>query len=706
LVSKEADMGRCTVAGWAFVAGLLTFCGCTAPKTFSPFGWMSGSNSAQASASADKPNPLKQDAASNDSTTSSADAAADAKASAEALAQLDPALRKAMEDELQSEAPAERARLMKQWAKFDPSFIRELIDSHRMSRELAEGKKQPPIKLAQALEPDTSGQPGDFDMTKPVPGSNGTRASDARAASTTGSLGTVSPWNDTPDTKSTPTASIAPIAPTPLAAPQRPGLDAFDTSSSSSPGSNQQPLVIAPATRMPSQPTMVAAGTLPQPLASPPGPAGPVGAASSDPFGDIAGDTPKPAMPKLAAAAPNAASPTGLNSAAGNSGGPTIQPGVDVPANVASQLGTPARTVQPTAAASGSSPAANASPSPFDPPATMNLIPPASAASASPPRSGQPVQLGAPTAVPTATVSPDAFAELPGSAQQEQPSASAPPANPAAPGAPAANLPNFASRLLGGIMPKDKDANAPHPPTKPVKWRDELQKVVATVASEAAQTSVGTTDAEKLAYIEKQVQLRMLYLLAGQPARSLDPIPGLDPADQEFWQQVFWSVSNYFDSAAMADPGDRAAQTIAQLRTAVHRLQEKSKLELRNVAFCHKITNYGNYERFKRDEFTAGQQVLLYAEVENFKSEQTSEGPYRTILKSTVDIFDAQGRLVQSMPFAATEDTCGNPRRDYYNSYEFQIPPKIALGPHTLKLTVEDQLSQKVATYTVNFTVK
>jgi hypothetical protein len=61
---------------------------------------------------------------------------------------------------------------------------------------------------------------------------------------------------------------------------------------------------------------------------------------------------------------------------------------------------------------------------------------------------------------------------------------------------------------------------------------------------------------------------------------------------------------------------------------------------------------------------------------------------------------------VQSMPFAPTEDACGNPRRDYYNSYEFQIPQKIALGPHTLKLTVEDQLSQKVATYTVNFTVK
>ncbi|HEV7999891.1 MAG TPA: hypothetical protein VGP63_08435, partial [Planctomycetaceae bacterium] len=124
-----------------------------------------------------------------------------------------------------------------------------------------------------------------------------------------------------------------------------------------------------------------------------------------------------------------------------------------------------------------------------------------------------------------------------------------------------------------------------------------------------------------------------------------------------------------------------------------------------NVSFCNKIENYGRYERFKRDEFTAGQPVLLYAEVENFKSEQANDG-YRAMLKSTIEIFDSRGTLVQKMPFAANEDQCASPRRDYYNSYEFAIPQQIGLGPHTLKLTVEDQLSQKVASYTVNFTVK
>lgn len=237
-------------------------------------------------------------------------------------------------------------------------------------------------------------------------------------------------------------------------------------------------------------------------------------------------------------------------------------------------------------------------------------------------------------------------------------------------------------------------------------WHDELQKIVAFAASEAGQTSVGTTDTEKLKYVEKQVHLRMLYLLSGQPAKSLEPISGLEPADQEFWQQVFWGLSNYFDKTAMADPSDRATQTIAQLRTAVQRLKEKSKLELRNVAFCQKISSYGNYERVKRDEFAPGQSVLLYAEVENFKSEPTTEGPYRTILKSTIEVFDSHGGMVVRMPFQATDDLCASQRRDYYITYEFAIPQRIGIGPHTLKLTVEDQISRKVATYTVNFTVK
>lgn len=240
------------------------------------------------------------------------------------------------------------------------------------------------------------------------------------------------------------------------------------------------------------------------------------------------------------------------------------------------------------------------------------------------------------------------------------------------------------------------------------KWYEELHRLISIAEAEAAQMSIGTTEEEKQQYLQKQAYLRMLYLMGGQQERALEAIPGLDAADQEFWQQMFWAVANYFDYEAMPYADDRATQTVAQLRSAVHRLQENAKLELSNVVFCHKIASFGNYERFDRDEFSPGQPVLVYAEADNFKSEPTADGQFRTILRSTIEIYKAgsNGDLVERYSFPATEDLCRNHRRDYFHSYEFSIPQRISLGPHVLKLTVEDQLSQKVATYSLNFTVK
>ena len=84
----------------------------------------------------------------------------------------------------------------------------------------------------------------------------------------------------------------------------------------------------------------------------------------------------------------------------------------------------------------------------------------------------------------------------------------------------------------------------------------------------------------------------------------------------------------------------------------------------------------------------------------------SADGPFRTILKSTIEIFNSRGELIQSMPFPATEDLCQNQRRDYFHSYQFTIPAKLTLGPHVLKLIVEDQLSRRTTTYSLNFMVK
>jgi hypothetical protein len=712
-------MGRCTVTRWAFVAGLLCYCGCTGPQTFSPFGWMRGNDAtnAQSASANQKNNPLKpaDQVASDDDASSSkseGDVAADLKSPDKPgkngfkTGAVDPELRKLMDTELASEAPEERKRLYEQWSKFDPSFIRELVDNHRMAREMAESRQQP-VKLASADgSPNQTAQAPEMDAPSPVrPSANAAAPAEptVRNQSPPPSQNPANPWSessDMPPVSTTPAAPAAPSTPpsTPPANPARSAApaaqnapDAFD--SLGGPGQPARPISTVPTTPPTGAAQPVPAASQPKPGAGSPPPSNSDAFSSMMPLDDPG--TPAPAAtPRSAAAAPAApAAPStpAPNAASTSTDGLLIQPGVAAPASVISNLQPQPKGLRAGGDAFDSPPVA---PSLNAPAAVPPTAPAANSAAVA--DTTQPVQLQPPTDMPSNTTpapTPAADAKSPVT-----------PASATAAAPPPSGLAGLGNRLMGAISPNLNAAA--RTALQSGNFHDELQKIVAFAASEAGQTSVGTTDTEKLKYVEKQVHLRMLYLLSGQSAKSLEPISGLDPADQEFWQQVFWGLSNYFDKTAMADPSDRATQTIAQLRTAVQRLKEKSKLELRNVAFCQKISSFGNYERVKRDEFAPGQSVLLYAEVENFKSEPTTEGPYRTILKSTIEVFDSHGGLVVRMPFQATDDLCASQRRDYYITYEFAVPQRIGIGAHTLKLTVEDQISHKVATYTVNFTVK
>jgi hypothetical protein len=279
-------------------------------------------------------------------------------------------------------------------------------------------------------------------------------------------------------------------------------------------------------------------------------------------------------------------------------------------------------------------------------------------------------------------------------------------------------LPGVASTLsLGDSFGQSSDASSTassEPGTQ--SSQADLSRLITAMEAEIAGLRFAnqTEPGQKTAFVQKHVYLRMLYLMSGQEARAVTAIPDIPPADQEFWQQTFWAMSNYFDTNAMPDSEYRATQTIAQLRTAIQKLQENARLELRNVAFCHKISSFGNFDRFPQDEFGPGQPVLVYAEVVNFKSKPTSlpqkpnEAFYQTQLKSSIEIhrLGPSGDLVERFDFEPTEDLCHNQRRDYFHSYEFTIPQRISLGPHVMTLTVEDQLNRKVATYRLNFMVK
>ena len=164
--------------------------------------------------------------------------------------------------------------------------------------------------------------------------------------------------------------------------------------------------------------------------------------------------------------------------------------------------------------------------------------------------------------------------------------------------------------------------------------------------------------------------------------------------------------------AAKAEPKVDSRQQLTGAIEAIERktpkkekLDESAPLTVRHLAFCTEVQSYGCTKRFEKYEFQPNQEVLLYAEVENFASEPTSKG-YHTSLKSSYQILDARGQRVAEHAFAATEEYCQNRRRDFFIGYHFCLPKGIAPGKYSLQLAIEDLTCRKVGQGSVEFEVK
>ncbi|MBQ12568.1 MAG: hypothetical protein CMJ45_13585 [Planctomyces sp.] len=286
---------------------------------------------------------------------------------------------------------------------------------------------------------------------------------------------------------------------------------------------------------------------------------------------------------------------------------------------------------------------------------------------------------------------------------------------------PAAKDDSFPARLALPMVGRVPDMARRLIPTLPLwpsgEQPDESAEMTAdtalaalreTARVEIEKLSPGDTPAQRQRFIRKHVILRLLAAIDEQPQDALVPIPGLANADQEFWQNIFWAQANYFETESMPEPDARATGTIDRLDAAIRSLQPRARLVLKHLALCRQIHSFGDYEAFEENEYSPGQEVLLYTEIENFTSQPTSDGRQRTLLKSMITIQkdEPSGEVIQQIRVGATEDLCRSTRRDYFHNYEFKIPRSLPLGRYVLTLHVTDLLGNKTASESLKLTVR
>ncbi len=230
-------------------------------------------------------------------------------------------------------------------------------------------------------------------------------------------------------------------------------------------------------------------------------------------------------------------------------------------------------------------------------------------------------------------------------------------------------------------------------------WHSHLAAAIRAMEASSTAGASGEND------IALQARLRMLYLLAGRRDDAMRPLPAAPRATQEYWSSQIYGLATWMDTERTPDPARRAAETKRILSEALNQLGDAAPLAVRNLTFCTAVQYYGSFDAVKSPEFTPGQKVLLYAEVENFRTEPSPKG-FHTAVKFNWQIFDSRGNRLGDFASAASEENSLTPKHEFFLTKWFYLPAPMSSGKYTLQFTVEDVLGHKVGQSSIEMTIK
>ncbi len=229
-------------------------------------------------------------------------------------------------------------------------------------------------------------------------------------------------------------------------------------------------------------------------------------------------------------------------------------------------------------------------------------------------------------------------------------------------------------------------------------WRESLDNAITELQSNTTDEPRTRNEAYLIA------RLRLLQLVAGDKSAAVENVPGLTPTEQSYWSGQSMAISTLLDPPSETPAEARVSLASHHLAKAAKQLSELADLEVRNLVFCKDIHGFGEYDAAPDNKFRAGDEVRLYFEIDNYRSESTSDG-HRTSIDCSYEVLDAAGNRVDGAESAAVEDLCKSRRRDFYANYSLTLPERIYAGKYRLKLTLHDRLADKLGSQTIEFEI-
>lgn len=123
-------------------------------------------------------------------------------------------------------------------------------------------------------------------------------------------------------------------------------------------------------------------------------------------------------------------------------------------------------------------------------------------------------------------------------------------------------------------------------------------------------------------------------------------------------------------------------------------------LAVRNACFASRVHAWGVVDRFARDAFRPGQEVIVYFELDSLSASESPAG-HTTCIDTSLTLVDGRGNVVNEWSFEPIAETCRSRRRDYFARYVVRLPTAVPPGGCKLQLTVVDTLAGTTARETL-----
>jgi hypothetical protein len=240
-------------------------------------------------------------------------------------------------------------------------------------------------------------------------------------------------------------------------------------------------------------------------------------------------------------------------------------------------------------------------------------------------------------------------------------------------------------------------------PAKPITWQMQIGQTIEMVQQKLRE------EADPLELNKHKVNLQLLQILKRNMQAVEEGGSSLTDGERHYWENQLGAIATLLQTdnkTEVAHPVDTATNSnpateegLAYLRRAVEQMESIAGLRLTRPSFCTEVNGFGQVTEFPTSQFSSSQRVLLYCEVENYKSAEmrTERGSkFVTRLRGNFVIIDEQGNEVQKGDFPIVEDVASRKRRDFYMYFPIGFN-NLPTGDYKMGLLVEDLTAGKQA---------